>query len=374
MNDSLIVPFLDQSLSHRALRAEIMASIARVMERADIEPFEEIELLERKVADLCKTTYAVCVNYGVDSLILALKALGVGYGHQVVTSANGLISTMMAITRVGAAPVLVDIDDTLAMDPNQVESAITPQTKAILPVHYGGRMARMDVIMDIAAKHRIPVIEDASQAMGAAYRGQPAGSIGRIGCFSFFPSKDVAGCGDGGVITTNDETIYRRLHHFRETLGIARGCAPLDSVQAAILLVKMNYLEEWNNQQRDIAGFYNRKLAKLMNVPVVEKHEQPVFHLYIVRSRDVPHRRLQQALMEDGIDARIHHPLPVHLQQAYAALGYKSGSFPETEAFTKEFLSLPIYPCMPPNHWEFVASRLEFHLKKCRLTEVCDVL
>jgi dTDP-4-amino-4,6-dideoxygalactose transaminase len=363
MSEQMIVPFQDQSLSHRKLRPDIMASITRVVERADIEPFEEIDFLERQVAALCGTRYAVCVNYGVDSLILALKALGIVQGDEVITSANGLISTMMAITRVGATPVLVDIDDTLNIDPNQIEAAITPKTKAIMPVHYGGRMARIDLITTIAARYHLPVIEDASQAMGAEYNRRRAGSFGQMGCFSFFPSKDVAGSGDGGIVTTSDEALYKRLLYFRDTVGVARGATPLDSIQAAILMVKMNCVAEWNTQQRRIATFYNRKLLKYYQVPLFELHEEPVFHLYIIRCREMSHRRLQTALLEDGIDTRIHHPLPVHLQQAYAALGYRPGSFPKTEAFSKEFLSLPIYPCMPQKHYKFVADRLVHHMK-----------
>lgn len=363
MNERMIVPFQDQSLSHRRLRPDIMASITRVMERADIEPFEEIDFLERQVAELCGTRYAVCVNYGVDSLILALKALGIGQGDEVITSANGLISTMMAITRVGATPVLVDIDDTLNLDPNHIESAITASTKAIMPVHYSGRVARMDAIGDIAVRYHLPVVEDASQAMGARFNDRRAGSFGQMGCFSFFPSKDVAGCGDGGIVTTNDETLHKRLLYFRDKAGVARGATPLDSIQAAILMVKMTCVDDWLKQQREIATFYNRKLLKYYHVPLFEDHEQPAFHLYIIRSRDMSHRRLQTALLEDGIDTRIHHPLPVHLQQAYAALGYHPGSFPQTEAFSRQFLSLPIYPGMPRKHFKFVADRLVHHMK-----------
>jgi dTDP-4-amino-4,6-dideoxygalactose transaminase len=370
MEKRLNIPFLDLSLYHRRLKSEIMAAIEQVIEREPGEPVEEIEILERQVSDYCGARYAVAVNFGVDALILALKALGIGPGDEVITSANSFISTLMSISRSGATPALVDIDETYNIDPCLIEAAITDRTRAIMPVHYAGRMARMDVIMEMAQKYSLPVIEDAAQAMGAEFRGKRAGSYGSLGCFSFFPSKDVAGCGDGGIITTNNEGLFNRLKFLRDSNKRAGNGmvdkerrTPLDAIQAAILLVKIKYLDNWNEEQIRIADFYHQVLQHSVNVPQGGKDEKQVYHLYIIRTRKIGNADLQERLFKLGVDTRIHHPLPMHLQDAYTSLGYKEGSFPVTEAYAREFLSLPIYPGLSRRKIEHVAANLNAIIK-----------
>lgn len=366
MTNRTYIPFLDLSLYHRRLKSEIMAAIEKVIEREPREPAEEIELLERQVAKYCGTQYAVSVNFGVDALILGLKTLGIHHGDEVITSANSFISTLMSISRSGATPVLVDIDETYNIDPFQIEAAITDRTKAIMPIHFAGRVARMDLILDIARRYSLPVIEDAAQALGAEFNGKRAGGFGTLGCFSFFPSKDVAGCGDGGIIITDDRHLFHELKLLRDSgrrpdgsLMDREGNTPLDAIQAAILLVKMKYLADWNDQQIRIADFYNRRLRHSVSVPVNNRNEKHVYHLYIIRASGISNVEFQERLLKQGVDTRIHHPLPIHLQNAYTSLSYQEGSFPITEAYMREFLSLPIYPGLSPANMAYIADCID---------------
>jgi dTDP-4-amino-4,6-dideoxygalactose transaminase len=353
------IPLVDLKAQYATIKPEIDAAIARVLEHTGFVLGREVENFEKAFADYVQVAGAVGVASGTAALQLALEACNVGRGDEVVTTAHTFFATAEAISRCGAIPVFADIDAcTYNLDPNHVEDLVKQRNhgtspgrvKALLPVHLYGRPAEMDAIMDIAARYDLRVIEDAAQAHGAEYKGRRCGSIGHMGCFSFYPGKNLGGYGDGGAVTSNDPAlldVVRRLrNHGRTTkyeherIGMGER---LDALQAAILLAKLPHLEDWTERRRGHAMLYSQNLADLPVVlPDEDAQVRHVYHLYVIRtaSRD----RLMAHVKSLGIASGIHYPLPLHRQPAYQALGYGDVSLPVTEKIASEIVSLPMYP------------------------------
>ncbi|MFU0507207.1 DegT/DnrJ/EryC1/StrS family aminotransferase [Pseudaminobacter sp. NGMCC 1.201702] len=362
-----MIPFLDLKAQYASIKGEVDAAVLSVLGSAQFVLGDEVAAFEREFAAYCGTRHAIAVNTGTSALHLALLAAGVGPGDEVVTVPFTFVASAAAICYIGARPVFVDIDPvTFTMDPARLESAITPRTKAILPVHLYGQMAEMDAIAEIAERHGIPVVEDACQAHGAEYLGQRAGGIGVSGCFSFYPGKNLGACGEGGIVVTNDdaqmETIRmlrdwgqeRRYHHVLKGYNYR-----MDGIQGAILRVKLRHLEDWTEARRKHARHYSSLLAGSRRVqpPVDAAGRRHVYHIYAVRSPD--RDGLQRSLQAEGVQSGLHYPIPVHLQKAYADLGYRAGDFPVSEAAAREILSLPIYPEMTSRQVECVVAAVE---------------
>jgi dTDP-4-amino-4,6-dideoxygalactose transaminase len=361
-----VIPFLDLQAQYRQIKPEIDAAITRVIDSAQFVLGPEVAGFEERFADYCDASYCVALNSGTSALHLALLAAGVGPGDEVITVSMTFVATTAAILYCGAKPVFVDIDrDTWTMDPTLVEAAVTPRTKVILPVHLHGLTAGMDPIIEVARRHGLVVIEDAAQSHGAQYKGNSAGAIGDIGCFSFYPGKNLGAYGEGGAAVTNDPELARRMTLLRDWgqeskyYHILPGYNyRMDAIQGAVLKVKMNYIEDWTEARRSVAAQYDRLLADCCcQLPRPPSHSRHVYHVYAVR---VAHReQVQQALHTAGIGTGIHYPVPVHLQKAYADVGYRSGSLPGTEAAADEFLSLPIYAELRPDQVAEVVSELK---------------
>jgi dTDP-4-amino-4,6-dideoxygalactose transaminase len=361
-----VIPFLDLQAQYRQIKPEIDAAITRVIDSAQFVLGPEVAGFEERFADYCDARYCVALNSGTSALHLALLAAGVGPGDEVITVSMTFVATTAAILYCGAKPVFVDIDrDTWTMDPTLVEAAVTPRTKVILPVHLHGLTAEMEPIVEIAGRRGLVVIEDAAQSHGAQHKGRSAGAIGDIGCFSFYPGKNLGAYGEGGAAVTNDPELARRVTLLRDWGQESKYYHSLqgynyrmDAIQGAVLKVKMNYIEDWTEARRYVAAQYDRLLAECRcQLPRPPSHSRHVYHVYAVR---VAHReRAQQALHAAGIGTGIHYPVPVHLQKAYADLGYKSGSLPVTEAVAEQFLSLPIYAELRPDQVAEVVSELK---------------
>ncbi|MBB4482780.1 DegT/DnrJ/EryC1/StrS family aminotransferase [Rhizobium etli] len=362
-----MIPFLDLKAQYNSIKGEIDAAVLGVLASGQYILGEEVARLEQEFADYCNVKHAIAVNTGTSALHLSLLAAGVGPGDEVITVPFTFVATVSAICYAGARPVFVDVEPvTLTMDPDQLEAKITPRTKAIIPVHLYGQMADMDAIQAIADHYRIPVIEDACQAHGAQYRGARAGSLGASGCFSFYPGKNLGACGEGGIVVTNrddqaktmrmlrDWGQEQRYHHLLKGFNYR-----MDAIQGAILRIKLRHLEAWTEARRAHAGRYTSLLGRSahLTTPVEKTGRRHVYHVYAVRSRD--RDEVQRVLSAEGIQSGLHYPIPVHLQQAHADLGYQAGDFPVSEAAAKEVLSLPIYPEMPAWHVDQVAAALE---------------
>lgn len=359
------IPLIDLTIQHRNLRNEIDAAIQGVLDRGDFILGQDVTKFEEEFAAYCGTKYAIGVDSGLSALEISLRAFGIGPGHEVIVPAHTFTATAAAVTLAGATPVFVDVDpETWNIDPKQIEFAITPRTKAIVPVHLYGLPADMNMILGIADKYDLVVIEDACQAHGAKYHGQRTGSIGNAAAFSFYPTKNLGGCGDGGMITTNDEKVAvtaRALRNCGQTAKNVHGLIPLnhrlDSMQAAILRVKLHYLEEFIASRRRLAEVYNTLLnGKPIKLPAEPPGYYHVYHLYVIRvqNRDA----LQAQLKECGIGTAIHYPNPVHLQPFYANGKDRHGEFPITESICNEILSLPMYPELPQEQVETVALEI----------------
>ncbi|MCP3908324.1 MAG: DegT/DnrJ/EryC1/StrS family aminotransferase [Oceanicoccus sp.] len=345
------VPFVDLITQYRSLENQILPAMQNILEKAQFILGEDVELFEKEFAAFCETEFAVGVDSGTSAIELALRTLGIGEGDEVITTANTFIATALAISYAGARPVLVDADpQTYTIDVSKLEEAITPRTKAIIPVHLYGQPADMDPIMEIAQRRGLKVIEDACQAHGARYKGRRAGSLGHAAAFSFYPAKNLGAYGDGGIIVTGDEQVARSARMLRNygqrekykhlMCGFNRR---LDTLQAAVLRVKLGYLDDWNNARRRHAGRYKRLLDSTpLALPLEADYAESVYHLYVVRADN--REALMDSLQEQGISTGIHYPIPVHLQPAYQDLGYQSGDFPVSERYAKCILSLPMYP------------------------------
>jgi dTDP-4-amino-4,6-dideoxygalactose transaminase len=346
-----VIPLVDLKAQYAAIKSEIDAAIQRVLSRTNFILGEEVASFEKEFAAFCQADYCVGVGSGTAALHLALLACGVGPGDEVITTPHTFIATTEAISQAGARPVFVDIGPNgYNLDPTRVEAAITPKTKAILPVHLYGQPADMQSILAIAQQHKLKVIEDAAQAHGAEYRSRRVGTWGDVACFSFYPGKNLGAFGDGGAVVTNDvETADKvrllRNHGRREKYEhLVEGYGErLDAIQAAILRAKLPHLDKWNQRRRDHAKHY---CQLLLGLPIILPSElsdtRPVYHLFVVRTsrRD----EIQRHLKTRGIEAGIHYPIPLHLQPAYRRLGHREGDFPHTEQVAREVLSLPMYP------------------------------
>jgi len=346
-----MIPLVDLQAQYRAIRSEIDEAIARVLASGQVILGPEVEQFEREFAAYGQVREAVGVNSGTSALHLALLAAGVGPGDGVVTTPFTFVATVAAILYTGARPVLVDVEPrTLTMDAAQLERAITPRTKAVVPVHLYGHPADMDPILAVAKRHRLLVIEDAAQAHGALYKGRRVGSLGDLGCFSFYASKNLGAYGEGGMVVT-DRPEYARAIRMLRDWGQSRKYEHLvpgynyrlEALQAAILRVKLRHLEAWTEARRAHAAQYTQLLRDQgIQLPIEMPYARHVYHLYTIRT---PQRdALQEALRAREIQAGIHYPVPVHLQPAYADLGYAAGDFPQTEQAAREVLSLPMYP------------------------------
>jgi dTDP-4-amino-4,6-dideoxygalactose transaminase len=362
-----MIPLLDLKAQYASIKDDVDAAVLRVLASGHYVLGEEVARFEEEFARYCDAKHAIAVNTGTSALHLSLLAAGVGPEDEVVTVSLTFVATTAAICYTGARPVFVDVEPvTLTMDPSKLEAAITRRTKAIVPVHLYGQMADMDAIQAIADKYGLPVIEDACQAHGAEYKGRRAGSIGLSGSFSFYPGKNLGACGEGGIIVTNDDEqakIMRmlrdwgqekRYHHVMKGFNYR-----MDEIQAAILRIKLRHLEDWTEARRVRAARYDSLLtgSRSVQAPVAASDRRHVYHVYAVRSRD--RDQLQQALRAEGIHTGLHYPVPVHLQEAHADLGYGVGNFPISEAAALEVLSLPIYPELTMRQVDEVAAAVE---------------
>jgi dTDP-4-amino-4,6-dideoxygalactose transaminase len=345
------VPLLDLKAQHATIREQVLAAVADVLDSQICILGPKVAELEDKIAALSDCKFAVGVSSGTDAILCSLMSLDIGPGDEVITTPFTFFATAGCIARVGAKPVFVDIDPrTYNINPNFIEAAVTPRTKAIMPVHLYGQMCDMDPIMDIAIRHNLVVVEDAAQAISATYKSRKAGSIGTVGCFSFFPSKNLGAAGDAGMIVTNDAGLYERLRvirahganpkYFHKFVG---GNFRLDPIQAAILLVKLSHLQSWSQSRRDNAEFYNQYFAEIsVTTPWVSPECISIYNQYVIRvdNRDA----VSSYLAAEGIGTEIYYPKPMHLQECFRNLGYSEGAFPEAELAARQVLALPVYP------------------------------
>lgn len=358
-----MIPTCDLRAQYHSIRREIDAAIGEVLESGTFTLGPQVREFEHELAQFCGCEYGIGVASGTDALRLAMDALEIGPGDEVVTTPFTFVSTASEVTRAGGTPVFVDIEpSTMNIDPAQVERAITARTRALLPVHLYGHPADMSPLMEIAVRHGLPVIEDAAQAMGASYRGQPIGSFGLLSCMSFFPIKSLGAYGDAGMILTRDRAMAEKIDMLRRFGGSTRYRherlgynSRLDELQAAVLRVKLRSLGAWNARRRQIASLYDRLLADL---PSCLPHVAPdVVHVYQEYTIRAPQRDALQAFLKAlGIETGVYYPLPLHLQELYLDLGLGKGRFPEAERAAAEVLSLPIYPEMGNDQVETVAA------------------
>jgi len=370
----MTVPFVDLGAQYKSIGAEIDRAVLNILATGHFILGEEVERFEKEFAAYCGVEHAIGVDSVTSALELALYALDVGPGDEVITPAHTFIATVLAILITGAKPVLVDIDAaTYNIAPDAIEAAITPRTRVIMPVHLCGQMADMDPIRQIAAQHGLAIVEDACQAHGARYKGQRAGSLGDVAAFSFYPSKNLGGCGDGGIIVTNSQQIADRVRMLRnygqqeKYIHVVKGYnRRLDTIQAAALRVKLPYLDGWNAARRAHAQQYQQLLAESgVLLPVEADYAEHIYHLYAIRT---PQRdALRDHLQRQGVATGIHYPVPNHLQEACKDLGYKQGQFPVTEQCATEVLSLPMYAELETAQIREVAERtLEFTTHEAR--------
>jgi len=360
------IKYLDLQAQYNSIKPEIDQAIAEVIGKSAFILGPAVSEFERNFATYCETEYAIGVNSGTSAVLLALKALGIGDGDEVITTANTFVATIAAIVHTGAKPVLVDCDPvTRNIDPNLIEAAITKKTKAIMPVHLYGRMAEMDQINSIAKKHGIPVVEDSAQAHGARYKGIRAGSAGKIAAFSFYPGKNLGAYGEGGGITTNDPELDKKVRMLRDHgserkyyYDILGYNARLEGIQGAVLNVKLKHLDDWNKARVQVAKWYHQHLdGANVTLPTFHDDHEQVFHVFVIQH---PKREaLQKHLADNGVPSIFHYPVPVHVQEAYNFLGYKEGDFPVTENLCREVMSLPIYPEMPESDVKYVADAIK---------------
>jgi dTDP-4-amino-4,6-dideoxygalactose transaminase len=348
----LMIPLIDMKVRHAPLKGEYLRAIGELIDSGRFVGGPGVDAFENEFATYCGVRFAVGVGSGTEALWLALLALGIGPGDEVITVPMTFAATVEAICMTGATPVFVDIDErTYTMDPAGLERAITDRTKAVVPVHLFGQVAEMDAISEIATAHGLRVVEDAAQAHGARYAGRMAGSLANAGCFSFYPGKNLGAFGDGGAVVTDDEGLALRIRMLGNHGQTVKNRHPvvgwnsrLDGIQAAVLSIKLRHLDEENRIRRNHAATYENGLAGLPGViaPWIGNVERHVHHLHVIRVRQ--REELLNAFKREGIDHGIHYPVPIHLQGAYHHLGYPRGSFPVSESCAEEFVSLPMYP------------------------------
>ena len=364
------VPLLDLQAQHRQIREAVLAEMVRVVDSQKFIMGEDVKKLEQEIAPYCGSQYAIGCASGSDALMLALMALDIQPGDEVLTTPYSFFATAGAISRVGAVPVFADVEaETFNLDTQCLREVLAkhPKIRAIVPVHLFGGCADMDPIVKMAAERGIPIVEDAAQSIGSEYQGRRAGSIGAIGCFSFFPSKNLGAYGDGGIVTTNDAALAERLaalrvhgskkKYYHQWIGVN---SRLDALQAAVLRVKFRYLDEWSEGRQRNAGIYRTLLEKL-SVPVIPTmpaayQTRHIYNQFVIRGerRDA----LQAHLKKQGIGSEVYYPLPLHLQQCYAFLGHKPGDFPVSEKLAAESLALPVYPELASEDIEYVCESI----------------
>jgi dTDP-4-amino-4,6-dideoxygalactose transaminase len=361
------VPFLDLEAHHSPLRAEFDEAIRAVIDQNAFAGGPVVSEFEGEFAAFCDSRFAIGLGSGTEALWLSLLACGIGSGDEVITVPSTFMATAEAITYAGATPVFVDVDDrTYTMDPAQLEQALTPRTKAIVPVHLFGQAADMDPILAFGRQHGLYVVEDAAQAHGTLYKGQKVGSIGDLGCFSFYPGKNLGAFGEAGAVVTNDQRLDEKIRILRDHGQVRKyhhtmvgwNCR-MDGIQAAVLRVKLRHLDHNNQSRRRHAKQYNHSLAELeeLTTPYEAAYGQHVYHIYAVRvsGRD----EVMRALEEKGIGCGIHYPVPVHLQKAYRGLGHAPGAFPVSERTATEFLSLPMFPELTEKQIQLVTDAVK---------------
>jgi dTDP-4-amino-4,6-dideoxygalactose transaminase len=363
------IPLLDLTAQYATIRDEVGSAIQRVLESQHFILGPEVESLEREVAQYSHCCFAVGVSSGTDALLACLMAIGIESGDEVITTPYTFFATAGSISRLGARPIFVDIDpQTYNIDPKKIDAVVTDRTKAILPVHLFGQMADMDPIMEIARRRNLFVVEDAAQAIGAEYKGQRAGSIGDLGCLSFFPSKNLGACGDGGMVTGNNPELVERVRvlrshgskpkYFHKIVG---GNFRLDAIQAAVLRVKLKYLDDWTAARQQNAAIYRSLFAEFnlsgrerdapstrdgaqVGMPIEVDHMRHIYNQFVVRVKGSKRDALMAYLRQHGIASEVYYPLPLHLQECFACLQGRAGDFPASESAAKETLALPIYP------------------------------
>lgn len=369
-----MIPILDSKRQYEKIGKEVEQEVLDVLRSGSYILGKHNKALETELAEYIGVKHTVTLNSGTDALYLALRALDVGPGDEVITVAFTFVATAEAVGLCGATPVFVDIDpNTFNIDVEKIENAITPKTKVILPVHLYGQPCDMDVIMEIARKHDLFVVEDACQAIGATYKGKMVGTFGDAGCFSFYPTKNLGAMGDGGLLTTNSQSIKDRVtilrnhgsavRYYHDEIGIN---SRLDEVQAAILRVKLKHIDEWNKKRRENAYRYNELLSKYSEIqtPIELDDTYCVYHQYTVKipNRDNIHKMLQ----ENGVGAMLYYPVPLHLQNVYKSLGYAKGSLPVTEKNTELVISLPMFPELTADEQKTVVNTLIDCLEKSK--------
>jgi len=366
------VPILDLKAQYATIRDEVTRAISDVCESQVFALGPAVAEFEKNVAAYCGSKHAIGVSSGTDALLVALMALGVGPGDEVITAPFTFFATAGCIVRVGAMPVFVDVDpDSYNIDPAGIEEKITEKTRAIIPVHLFGQLARMKPIMDIARRHNLAVIEDACQAIGASQDGVKAGNFGDCGCFSFYPTKNLGGFGDGGLVTTNSDELAQQIRILRDHgqnpryfYRVIGGNFRLDGIQGAVLNVKLRYLERWNDTRRRHAGQYDRLFAgSPIKMPMIDANNVSIYHQYTVT---VPERdALQKYLAENGIGSAVFYPKPLHVQDCFEELGYREGDMPVAERLCGDVLSLPMYPELQAEQIEHIAATaLKFYAHK----------
>lgn len=362
---SMGVPFVDLYRMHSEIRPELEKAINQVMEESSFILGKHVEEFEKDFAKYCQAKHAIGVSNGTTALHLALLAAGIGKGDEVITTTNSFFATAEAIANAGARPVFADVDEYYNIDPEKIEEKITKKTKAVMPVHLFGQPAEMQAINEVAEKHSLAVIEDSAQAHGAEYNGKRTGSLADIGCFSFYPAKNLGALGEAGAVTTSNPEFAEKIMLLR-----AHGEKPknthtvigynyrMEGLQGAILKVKLKHLDRWNNERRKHSAYYKKLLLenKKIDLPLENKKAKHVFHLFVVKARE--RQKVIEHLSKNNIATGIHYPTPIHLQQAFSHLGYRKGSMPVAEYNAEHMISLPMFPHMTKEQIEFVAEKL----------------
>ena len=369
------VAFVDLYQQHQAIEEELVEVFRRVLRKSSFILGPEVVAFEKEFADYVGASDCIAVNNGTTALQLVLAGLGIGPGDDVITVANTFIATAEAISAVGARPVFVDVDPvSYTMDPQLVEAAITPNTKALLPVHLYGQAADVDALLEIAQRHNLHLVEDACQAHGATYKGRKAGSLGVAGCFSFYPGKNLGCLGEGGAVVTSNPELAQRMRMLRDHGSVKKyeHSLPgynyrLEGLQGGFLSIKLRYLDRWNARRREVAKLYHELLSESsIGLPVEMGWGEHVYHLYVIQADD--REALRNALNTAGVECGLHYPVPLHLQAAYADLGYEKGSFPVSEHLSSHILSLPMHPFITDEEVKRVASVL-LETLQCQSTQ-----
>ena len=359
------IPYVDIAGAHAPLRGQLLEAVGRVLDSGAFIFGDEVAEFERRFAALCGTKFAVSVNSGTDALVLGLRVLGIGSGDEVITAPNSFVASASAIALCGARPVFADAGDDYNIDPECVERAVTPRTKAILPVHLTGNPANMTAICAIAEKHGLAVVEDCAQAVVAEHRGKRVGSFGQIGAFSLHPLKTLSACGDGGVMVTSDEECFEQLTilrniglRTREDCALWSGNSRLDTMQAAMLLVKLSYLDEWTAARRANARHYRELLTGCDRITLPREREDDVavYHTFVIQADD--RDALRAHLEECGVGTQVHYPTPIHLTNAAAGLGYRPGDFPVAERQAGRIVSLPVHHLITAEQIAYVCEAI----------------